>query len=40
MAIFFEKVGDFMEVFMDDFLVFGESFDMCMIFVSSFELMH
>ena len=30
MAIFFDMVEDIMEVFMDDFLVFGTSFDHCL----------
>ena len=29
MAIFFDFIGESMEVFMDDFLVFGPSFDAC-----------
>ncbi|KAI3766148.1 hypothetical protein L2E82_16199 [Cichorium intybus] len=29
-AIFHEMVGDFMEVFMDDFSVFGDTFDECL----------
>ncbi|CAH9138601.1 unnamed protein product, partial [Cuscuta epithymum] len=31
MAIFADMVGDFMEVFMDDFSVFGDSFDTCLL---------
>ena len=30
MAIFSDLVEDIMEVFMDDFLVFGDSFDLCL----------
>ena len=30
MAIFSDKVEEIMEVFMDDFLVFGTSFDHCL----------
>ena len=30
MAIFHDIVEDFVEVFMDDFSMFGESFDICL----------
>ena len=30
MTIFFEYIDNFMEVFMDDFSVFGSSFDVCL----------
>ena len=30
MAIFFDFIGESMEVFMDDFSVFGPSFDACL----------
>ena len=30
MAIFFDMVEDIMEIFMDDFSVFGTSFDHCL----------
>jgi len=30
MAIFHDMVEDFVEIFMDDFSVFGESFDRCL----------
>ena len=30
MAIFSDFIGESMEVFMDDFLVFGPSFDACL----------
>ena len=30
MTIFFDLVEDIMEVFMDDFLIFGDSFDLCL----------
>ena len=30
MAIFFNCINNFMEVFMDDFSIFGSSFDVCL----------
>ena len=30
MTIFLDMVGEFLEIFMDDFSVFGESFDGCL----------
>ena len=30
MAIFLDMVGEFLEIFIDDFFVFGESFDECL----------
>ena len=30
MSIFSDMVGDFLEVFIDDFSVFGDSFDDCL----------
>ena len=30
MAIFHDMVEDFVEIFMNDFSVFGDSFDMCL----------
>ena len=30
MEIFLDMVEKFIEVFMDDFLIFGESFDLCL----------
>ena len=30
MAIFSDMVGEFLEIFMDDFFVFGESFNGCL----------
>lgn len=30
MTIFYDMVEDFVEVFMDDFLVFGESSELCL----------
>ncbi|GKE73768.1 reverse transcriptase domain-containing protein, partial [Tanacetum coccineum] len=34
MAIFHDMIEKTMEVFMDDFLVFGDSFDSCLVFPS------
>ncbi|XP_075507541.1 uncharacterized protein LOC142544371 [Primulina tabacum] len=34
MAIFHDMIGDFIEIFMDDFAVFGSSFDTCLINLS------
>jgi len=30
MAIFFDYVDNFIEMFMDDFSIFGSSFDVCL----------
>ena len=30
MAIFSDMIGDFLKIFMDDFSVFGDSFDICL----------
>jgi len=30
LSIFLEMVGDFLEVFMDDFSIFASSFDLCL----------
>ena len=40
MSIFFDMVGDFLEVFMDDFSVFGSSFDDCPQVRESVETLH
>ena len=31
MSIFLDMIGEFLELFMDDFLVFGQTFDECLL---------